>query len=206
MKIAILGGGGAMGGIFGGYLARAGNDVTLIDVSKAAVQAINDNGLTIEEKDGSQPVIQRAGQRRSGERRPGRPHHQFREMLSHRGGRPGCSADDRQGHGGAQPAEWLGQRAAHRLDRWRGPRAGRPHLSWRHAARAGPRQASGRRHDLSRRAQRQADRASQCRRQRLSRGRHRNHAVRQDPERGLEEARPQRLHVARRRAAAFHVA
>lgn len=57
MKIAILGGGGAMGGIFGGYLARAGNDVTLIDVSKAAVTAINDHGLTIEEKDGSQPVI-----------------------------------------------------------------------------------------------------------------------------------------------------
>ncbi|RWN00883.1 MAG: 2-dehydropantoate 2-reductase [Mesorhizobium sp.] len=57
MRIAILGGGGAMGGIFGGYLARAGNDVTLIDVSKPAVQAINDNGLTIEEKDGSRPVI-----------------------------------------------------------------------------------------------------------------------------------------------------
>lgn len=57
MKIAILGGGGAMGGIFGGYLARAGNDVTLIDVSRAAVQAINDNGLTIEEKDGTQPVV-----------------------------------------------------------------------------------------------------------------------------------------------------
>ena len=29
MRIAILGGGGAMGGMFGGYLARAGNDVTL---------------------------------------------------------------------------------------------------------------------------------------------------------------------------------
>ncbi|PBB40353.1 2-dehydropantoate 2-reductase [Mesorhizobium sp. WSM3866] len=57
MRIAILGGGGAMGGIFGGYLARAGNDVTLIDVSTPAVRAINDNGLTIEEKDGSQPVI-----------------------------------------------------------------------------------------------------------------------------------------------------
>jgi 2-dehydropantoate 2-reductase len=57
MKIAILGGGGAMGGLFGGYLARAGNDVTLIDVSKAAVDAINDNALSIEEKDGSQPVI-----------------------------------------------------------------------------------------------------------------------------------------------------
>jgi 2-dehydropantoate 2-reductase len=57
MRIAILGGGGAMGGIFGGYLARAGNDVTLIDVSKPAVDAINAAGLSIEEKDGSQPVI-----------------------------------------------------------------------------------------------------------------------------------------------------
>lgn len=57
MKIAILGGGGAMGGLFGGYLQRAGNDVTLIDVSKPAVDAINSSGLSIEEKDGSQPVI-----------------------------------------------------------------------------------------------------------------------------------------------------
>ena len=57
MRIAILGGGGAMGGLFGGYLARAGNDVTLIDVSRAAVEAINADGLTIEEKDGSQPLI-----------------------------------------------------------------------------------------------------------------------------------------------------
>jgi len=57
MRIAILGGGGAMGGLFGGYLARAGNDVTLIDVSKVAVEAINADGLTIEEKDGSAPII-----------------------------------------------------------------------------------------------------------------------------------------------------
>src|SRR5262245_42548095 len=58
MRIAILGGGGAMGGIFGAYLARSGNDVFLVDVSKAAVSAINDNGLTIEEKDGTQQVFQ----------------------------------------------------------------------------------------------------------------------------------------------------
>jgi len=57
MRIAILGGGGAMGGLFGGYLARAGNDVTLIDVSSAAIEAINADGLTIEEKDGSAPII-----------------------------------------------------------------------------------------------------------------------------------------------------
>ncbi|HLM41738.1 MAG TPA: 2-dehydropantoate 2-reductase [Microvirga sp.] len=53
MRIAVLGGGGAMGGLFGGWLADAGNDVTLIDVSAPAVEAINASGLTIEEKDGS---------------------------------------------------------------------------------------------------------------------------------------------------------
>jgi 2-dehydropantoate 2-reductase len=53
MKIAVLGGGGAMGGLFGGYLARAGEDVVLVDVSQAAVGAIDRDGLAIEEKDGS---------------------------------------------------------------------------------------------------------------------------------------------------------
>lgn len=53
VKIAVLGGGGAMGGLFGGYLARVGEDVVLIDVSRPAVDAINANGLSIEEKDGS---------------------------------------------------------------------------------------------------------------------------------------------------------
>lgn len=57
MRIAILGGGGAMGGLFGGYLARASNDVTLVDVSEAAVSTINQRGLCIEETDGSSPVI-----------------------------------------------------------------------------------------------------------------------------------------------------
>jgi 2-dehydropantoate 2-reductase len=58
MKIAVLGGGGAMGGLFGGYLARAGEDVVLIDVSRAAVDAINADGLRIDEKDGSTASIQ----------------------------------------------------------------------------------------------------------------------------------------------------
>lgn len=57
MRIGILGGGGAMGGLFGGYLARAGNDVTLIDVSKTAIDTINRDKLVIEEKDGSRPDI-----------------------------------------------------------------------------------------------------------------------------------------------------
>jgi 2-dehydropantoate 2-reductase len=57
MRIAILGGGGAMGGLFGGYLARGGSDVTLVDVAQPTVSAINAEGLSIEEKDGSRPVI-----------------------------------------------------------------------------------------------------------------------------------------------------
>ena len=57
MKVAVLGGGGAMGGMFGGWLARAGHDVTLIDVSVSAIEAINRNGLMIEEKDGSVATI-----------------------------------------------------------------------------------------------------------------------------------------------------
>lgn len=52
MKIAILGA-GAMGSAIGAMLAAAGNDVTLIDVSREAVEAINRNGLRIEQKDGT---------------------------------------------------------------------------------------------------------------------------------------------------------
>jgi 2-dehydropantoate 2-reductase len=57
MQIAILGGAGAMGGIFGAWLSRAGHDVTLIDVSRPAIEAINAGGLVVEEKDGTAPVF-----------------------------------------------------------------------------------------------------------------------------------------------------
>ena len=50
MKIAILGGGGAMGGLFGGMLTEAGSEVTLIDVSQEAVSTINAHGLSIQDK------------------------------------------------------------------------------------------------------------------------------------------------------------
>ena len=53
MKIAVLGGGGAMGGIFGSRLAATGNDVTLIDVNSIAIDAINQNGLKVDAKDGT---------------------------------------------------------------------------------------------------------------------------------------------------------
>jgi len=51
MRIAVLGA-GAMGSVIGGLLARAGSEVTLIDISKAAIDAINANGLKIEDKAG----------------------------------------------------------------------------------------------------------------------------------------------------------
>jgi 2-dehydropantoate 2-reductase len=51
MNIAILGA-GAMGSAIGALLAKAGNDVTLIDVWKEAVEAINRNGLKIQNKAG----------------------------------------------------------------------------------------------------------------------------------------------------------
>jgi len=58
MKVAVLGGGGAMGGIFGGWLKAAGHDVTLIDVSRSAIEEINSRGLRIEEKDGTTRTVE----------------------------------------------------------------------------------------------------------------------------------------------------
>ena len=51
MKIAIIGA-GAMGSVIGGYLSRA-NEVTLIDTDPAKVAAVNEHGIDIREKDGS---------------------------------------------------------------------------------------------------------------------------------------------------------
>jgi 2-dehydropantoate 2-reductase len=56
MKIAVIGA-GAMGSVFGGKLARAGEDVTLVDVWKDAVDTINANGLCIEDKAGAVEVV-----------------------------------------------------------------------------------------------------------------------------------------------------
>ena len=57
MSVAVLGGGGAMGGLLGGYLARAGLDVVLIDIRPDMVAAIIDGGLTIREADGSESLV-----------------------------------------------------------------------------------------------------------------------------------------------------
>lgn len=57
MKIAVIGGAGAMGAVFGGRLARAGLEVTLLDVSRPAVEAINAGGLRLADKAGETQTI-----------------------------------------------------------------------------------------------------------------------------------------------------
>jgi 2-dehydropantoate 2-reductase len=56
MKIAVIGA-GAMGSVIGGLLAKAGNEVTLIDVWRETVDAINSNGLKIEDKAGNVETV-----------------------------------------------------------------------------------------------------------------------------------------------------
>lgn len=51
MKIAVIGA-GAMGSALGGALAKSGNDVTLVDVWRDAIDRINTSGLKIEDKAG----------------------------------------------------------------------------------------------------------------------------------------------------------
>ena len=46
MRIAMLGA-GAMGSVFGGQLASAGNDVVLINVDEDYVSTVNTNGLVL---------------------------------------------------------------------------------------------------------------------------------------------------------------
>lgn len=57
MRIAILGA-GAMGSLFGGLLAIAENDVSLITRSRDHVSAVNDRGLLVEWMDGTEQLIE----------------------------------------------------------------------------------------------------------------------------------------------------
>lgn len=52
MKIAVVGGAGAMGGVWASRLSAAGYDVTIVDVAAEALVAINRIGLTIETVEG----------------------------------------------------------------------------------------------------------------------------------------------------------
>jgi hypothetical protein len=59
MKVAVIGA-GAMGCIYGTYLSRK-NDVLLVDVVKAHVDAINERGLEFVHLDGTTEDIQAEG-------------------------------------------------------------------------------------------------------------------------------------------------
>jgi 2-dehydropantoate 2-reductase len=57
MKVAIMGG-GAMGGLWADHLQRAGNDVVIVDVAQAVVNAVLSDGLAVTAEEGvrrSQP-------------------------------------------------------------------------------------------------------------------------------------------------------
>jgi 2-dehydropantoate 2-reductase len=54
MRVAILGGTGAMGGLYGSRLARAGHDVTLVDVNRDAVERVNREGLRVDDPDATE--------------------------------------------------------------------------------------------------------------------------------------------------------
>jgi 2-dehydropantoate 2-reductase len=56
MKIAILGA-GAMGSAIGALLHEAGNTVTLIDVSRPAIEAVTSRGLIIQDKAGNKRTV-----------------------------------------------------------------------------------------------------------------------------------------------------
>ena len=51
MRIIVIGT-GPIGGIIGGRLARAGNDITFVDVDREHVEAIRVNGLQVDVPDG----------------------------------------------------------------------------------------------------------------------------------------------------------
>jgi 2-dehydropantoate 2-reductase len=57
MKTVILGA-GAMGSVIGGTLARAGNDVVLVEVAQRIVDAIEQRGLVIEDRAGQKTTVQ----------------------------------------------------------------------------------------------------------------------------------------------------
>lgn len=59
MKIAIVGS-GAMGSLFGGKLAESGVDVTLVDVDKQHIGAIQECGLALDEGSGARYILVKA--------------------------------------------------------------------------------------------------------------------------------------------------
>ena len=97
MKIAVLGA-GAMGSLYGAKLSRT-QDVTMVDVNETLIDHINQNGIVMQEADGTEETynlkaVKSAG---SGDR--------LCEGYLHEGYHPAESVDDRQQHAGHDVAE-----------------------------------------------------------------------------------------------------
>ena len=56
MRVAVVGA-GAMGSIFGAHLAEAGQEVALVDVARPVVEAIEADGLRIDDKAGGSRTV-----------------------------------------------------------------------------------------------------------------------------------------------------
>jgi 2-dehydropantoate 2-reductase len=57
VKIAVVGGAGAMGAVWASQLQAAGNDVVIVDVARPALDAIGRDGLIVEDKTGAQQTF-----------------------------------------------------------------------------------------------------------------------------------------------------
>jgi 2-dehydropantoate 2-reductase len=67
LKIAVVGGAGAMGGVWASQLGTAGHDVAILDVAKEALAVIDRDGLTVEQPDGTERVFRLAATDRADE-------------------------------------------------------------------------------------------------------------------------------------------
>ena len=63
MKIAVLGA-GAMGSLYGAKLSRT-QDVTMVDVNETLIDHINQNGIVMQEADGTEETYNKSEAKRS---------------------------------------------------------------------------------------------------------------------------------------------
>ena len=81
-----------MGSVFGGHLALAGHDVTLVDVWREHMDAVAANGLDLRTPDGTSVIVPHAGDPRPVSARAGRARDRAHEDVRGRG----CAALDRR--------------------------------------------------------------------------------------------------------------
>ncbi len=128
MKIAVLGGGGAMGGMFGGYLARAGEEVVLDRRFQGSRRSDQRRGLSVEAKDGSVATIPVRASSDPGRIGPVDLIINFVKCYSTEAAIRSAAPLIGESTAILTLAERLGQRRPHRGDRRQEPRHGRADL------------------------------------------------------------------------------